>query len=45
LVIKNKGNEVRITADLLNSINENPDEYSVFLEDWNEEKSKVLDGT
>ncbi len=42
LVIKNKGNEVRITADLLNSINENPDEYSVFLEDWNEEKAKYM---
>jgi len=42
LVIKNKDNEVRITADLLNSINENPDEYSVFLEDWNEEKAQYM---
>jgi hypothetical protein len=42
LVIKNKDNEVRITADLLNSINENPDEYSVFLEDWNKEKTQYM---
>jgi len=42
LVIKNKDTEVRITADLLNSINENPDCYSVFFEDWNEEKSQYM---
>lgn len=42
LVIKNKDNEVRITADLLNSINANPDKYSVFLEDWNEEKAQYM---
>ena len=42
LVIKSKDNEVRITADLLNSINENPDEFSVFLEDWNEEKAQYM---
>ncbi|MDR3586898.1 MAG: hypothetical protein P4L59_16525 [Desulfosporosinus sp.] len=42
LVIKNKHNEVKITVDLLNSINENPDEYSVFLEDWNEDKAQYM---
>lgn len=42
LVIKNKDKEVKITAELLNSINENPDDYSVFLEDWNEDKAQYM---
>lgn len=42
LVIKNKNNEVKITAELLNSINENPDDYTVFVEDWNEEKTQYM---
>jgi hypothetical protein len=42
LVIKNKNNEVKITADLLNSINENPKAFTVFMEDWNEDKSTYI---
>lgn len=42
LVIKNKDREVKITAELLNNINENPDDYSVFLEDWNEYKAMYM---
>ena len=42
LVIKNKDNEVKITADLLNGINKNPDDYSVLLEDWNEDKARYM---
>ena len=42
LVILCRGNEVRITPELLNDINENPCEYSVILEDWNEEKAKYM---
>lgn len=44
IVIKNKTDEVKITADLLNSINESPDNYTVFLENWNEEKAQYIDG-
>lgn len=42
LVIKTKSNEVKVTVDLLNSINENPDDYLVVIEDWNEEKSQYM---
>lgn len=42
LVIIYRGNEVRITPDLLNDINETPMEYSVILEDWNEEKASYM---
>lgn len=42
LVIKNRNDEVKITTDLLNSINENPENYTVFLEDWNEEKTEYI---
>lgn len=42
LVIKNKNEEAKITADLLNSINENPKDFSVFLEDWNDDKSSYI---
>ena len=42
VVIKNKGDEVKITAELLNSINENPRGYTIFLEDWNEEKTEFI---
>ena len=42
LVILYSGSEVKITSELLNGINENPSEYSVILEDWNEEKAKYM---
>jgi hypothetical protein len=41
-VILRSGVEVRITADLLADINENPSEYTVTLEDWNDEKAAYL---
>lgn len=43
LVIRNKSGEVKITVDLLNSINEAPENYTVMLEDWNEEKSHFIE--
>ena len=43
LVIKNRNDEVKITADLLNSINENPQDYTAFMEDWNEEKTRYIE--
>ncbi|NLX64373.1 MAG: hypothetical protein GX022_06345 [Clostridiaceae bacterium] len=42
LVVKYKDKEVNITVDLLNSINENPEEYVVFMEEWNEDKSAFI---
>jgi hypothetical protein len=42
LVVKYKNSEVKITADLLNSINENPELYTLYLEDWNEEKANYI---
>ena len=42
LVIRNKDNEVKITADLLNNINEKPDNYSVIIENWNDEKTQYM---
>jgi len=42
LVIMFNGSEVKITPELLNDINESPGEYSVILEDWNEEKAHYL---
>jgi hypothetical protein len=44
IVIKNKNDEVKITPDLLNSINESPQTYTVFMESWSEEKSQYIDG-
>lgn len=43
IVIKNKNLEVKIIAELLNNINENPDRYTVHVEDWNEEKTEYID--
>ncbi|UWG97333.1 hypothetical protein LPY66_00395 [Dehalobacter sp. DCM] len=42
LVIKNKTEEVKINADLLNSINENPKAFTTLMEDWNEDKSAYI---
>ena len=42
LVIKKADSEQKITADLLNGINDNPKNYSVVLENWNEDKTSYL---
>ena len=42
LVIKKADAEQKISADLLNGINENPGNYSVILENWSEEKTAYL---
>lgn len=44
LVIKSGDFETKITPDLLNSINENPGNYSVIMEDWSEEKAEYMAG-
>ena len=42
LVILHNGAEVRITAELLADINDNPKNYTVAFEDWNKEKTAYL---
>ncbi len=42
LVILYCGNEVKITPELLNDINESPNHYSVILEDWDEKKANYI---
>jgi hypothetical protein len=43
-VVKYGDNEVRITPDLLNNINETPCDYSVIIENWNEDKAAYIVG-
>lgn len=42
VVIRYKGEETRITSDLLNSINEHPKDYSVIMENWSKDKGDYL---
>jgi len=42
IVILHNNQEMKITADLLNSINENPDAYSVLCIKWNDEKLQYM---
>lgn len=42
LVILHNDNEVKITPELLNDINQSPQNYSVVLENWNEEKAQYM---
>jgi len=44
LVVKCGQSEVRITPDLLSEINESPEDYSVILDDWNEDKAAYISG-
>ncbi|MCM1164789.1 MAG: hypothetical protein NC299_00295 [Lachnospiraceae bacterium] len=42
IVIRYKNEEVKITSDLLNSINEAPEDYSTVMEDWDDNKANYL---
>ena len=42
-VVKSKGEELRITVDLLNSINDNPNDFTLYREDWNDEKAAYIE--
>lgn len=42
VVVRNKKSEVKITSDMLNSINENPSDFSVVMEDWDADKQSYL---
>ncbi len=42
IVIRYRKEEVKINSDLLNGINEKPEDYSVVMEDWDEDKSIYL---
>jgi hypothetical protein len=44
LVVKYGNSEVKITPDLLNDINETPGDYSVIVENWNEDKAAYISG-
>lgn len=37
-----KEHELEITADLLNAIEVKPEEYSVYLEAWNQDKTQYI---
>ncbi|WMJ22912.1 hypothetical protein RBG61_13105 [Paludicola sp. MB14-C6] len=43
LVIKSKNEEVNITVDILNSINETPDCFTAYIENWNDDKTKYIE--
>ena len=42
LVILYWGSEIKITPELLNDINEKPQDYTVVLENWNENKARYM---
>lgn len=42
-VIKKGTKEIEISARLLDSINNNPSEYFIYIENWNEEKAAYID--
>ncbi|RGH67806.1 hypothetical protein [Ruminococcus sp. AM31-15AC] len=42
LIFKMNGEEIRLTADLLNAINDKPYLYSVQMEDWDDNKTQYL---
>ena len=42
IVISKNGQEMELRGQLLDDINEKPDEYDIFLEDWNEEKESYI---
>jgi hypothetical protein len=44
LIIKNNENEEKLTPDLLNKINDNPQNYSVIRDNWDEEKTEYVKG-
>lgn len=42
IVIIHRGVELEITAATLHNINDNPDDFYAYLEDWNEEKHNYI---
>lgn len=42
VVVRYKNEEVKISSDLLNSINEDPADYFAIMEDWDEDKRDYL---
>lgn len=42
IVITHKGLELEITSTTLRNINDNPDDFYVYLEDWNEDKNDYI---
>ena len=44
IIIKSEIGEEKIDVELLNKINNNPEKYFVYVEDWNNEKNEYLKG-
>lgn len=42
LIFKSGDNEVKLTSDLVNAINEKPQMYSVQMENWDDDKTEYL---
>lgn len=42
LIFRCNGNEIKVSADTLNSINEKPEAYSVAMENWDSDKADYL---
>jgi hypothetical protein len=42
LIIKWRDTEERLSPDLLNGMNEKPEDYSAIIEDWNEDKAEYI---
>lgn len=42
IVICKNGNEVELNSTLLNAVNENPNDYVVFLENWDKQKEEYI---
>ena len=43
LVIQRDGKDLKLTADLLSNINDNPDQYTLYLEEWNLERKNYIE--
>lgn len=43
VIIERQGQEMELTADLLTSLNEMPDVYEIYLENWDEEKQVYIE--
>jgi hypothetical protein len=42
IVIKHKSQEVLITPELFDNINDNPEDYFIIIDDWNEDKARYI---
>lgn len=43
LVIQKEGKDLKLTSDLLSDINNKPDQYTLYLEEWNLERKNYIE--